>query len=302
MGPILLTGATGQVGGALLHALTPLGEVVAPTRQQLDLTDPDSIRACIHRLRPRWVVNPAAYTAVDKAESEPSLADAVNHLAVQAIGEAAHEVGAAVAHFSTDYVFSGTGTAPYRETDPTAPASVYGATKLAGEQALAASGAAHLIFRTSWVYGATGKNFLLTILKLARERDTVRIVADQHGAPTGSGDLARMTLAVMRQTETRAAERSQGIAECVTSVAGTYHAAGAGSTTWFGFAEEALRQLEAIHPNTRFAKLLPITSEEYPTLAKRPLNSRLDCTKLAIIFGWTMPPWQDTLAGVLAQI
>ncbi len=169
---ILLTGVTGQVGGELLQTLAPIGEVISPTRQQIDLADHAndfrSLRETIQTLRPRWIVNPAAYTAVDKAETETELAYAINRDAVRAIGEEAHRIGACVIHFSTDYVFSGTGETPYTEQDPTGPVSIYGASKLAGEQALAQSGAPHIIFRTSWVYGAHGKNFLLTILKLAR--------------------------------------------------------------------------------------------------------------------------------------
>ena len=196
---ILLTGVTGQVGGELLRTLGPLGEVVAPSRAEMDLANQSSIREMIRSVKPRWIVNPGAYTAVDKAESEPELAYAINAEAVRAIGEEASAIGAGVIHFSTDYVFDGSGSAPYRETDTTRPVSVYGASKLAGERALAESGAGHAIFRTSWVYATRGKNFLLTILKLAREREKLRIVADQHGAPTWSRDLSRLTAEVIRQ-------------------------------------------------------------------------------------------------------
>ena len=171
-GRILLTGASGQVGGELVKTLKPLGEVVAPARTEMDLADVDSVREMIRAVRPRWIVNPAAYTAVDKAESEPEVAFAINAEAVRVMGEEARAIGAGVIHFSTDYVFDGSATAPYRETDSTGPVSVYGASKLAGERALGESGAGQIIFRTSWVYGARGKNFLLTILKLARERES----------------------------------------------------------------------------------------------------------------------------------
>lgn len=190
---ILVTGGSGQVGGELLKTLAPLGQVVAPSRPELDLSDADAVRDAIRSFRPRWIVNAGAYTAVDKAENEPDVAYAINHRAVKAIGEEAREIGAGVIHFSTDYVFDGTKSGPFAEEDATGPMSVYGASKLAGEQALNASGAEHAIFRTSWVYGATGKNFLLTILRLAREREVMRVVGDQHGAPTWSRDLARMT-------------------------------------------------------------------------------------------------------------
>jgi len=201
---ILLTGASGQVGGELLETLKPLGEVIAPARVEMDLANAASVREMIRSVGPRWIVNPGAYTEVDKAESEPELAYAINAEAVRAMGEEARAIGAGVIHFSTDYVFDGSANAPYRETDATGPVSVYGASKLAGEKALAESGAGFLVFRTSWVYGARGKNFLLTILKLARERETLRVVADQYGAPTWSRDLAKMTAEVIGQCEAKA--------------------------------------------------------------------------------------------------
>ncbi|NYF78206.1 dTDP-4-dehydrorhamnose reductase [Granulicella arctica] len=301
-GPILLTGTSGQVGGQLLLTLAPFGEIVAPLRHEMDLSHPDSVREMIRTVRPRWIVNPGAYTAVDKAESEPEIARAVNRDTVAVMGEEAQKLGAAVIHFSTDYVFPGLGTTPYLETDEPAPMSVYGATKLAGEQALAASGAAHLIFRTSWVYGATGKNFLRTILKLARERETLRIVADQHGAPTWDCDLARMVASVMEQCEARASIEGTSIAEVVNAVSGVYHAAGAGETTWHGFASEAVRQMQQKEPATRFAILEGIATSEYPTPANRPANSRLNCGKLERSFGWKMPEWQQSLRSVIAEL
>ncbi len=297
---ILLTGATGQVGSELLPLLEPFGNVIVPSRAEIDLANPDSLRELIRSVRPRWIVNPAAYTAVDKAESEPDLAYAINAEAVKAIGEEASAIGATVIHFSTDYVFDGSGTTPYTETDPTGPQSVYGASKLAGEQALIASGAAHLIFRTSWVYGATGKNFLLTILKLARERDTLRIVADQHGAPTWSRDLARMTAHVIHQCEALAGVRP--LSEALASLSGIYHAAGSGETTWHGFAAEAVRLQRERDPESKLATLHPILTSEYPTPAKRPVNSRMSCEKLAHRFGWTMMDWQQSLQDVLAEL
>src|SRR5580765_6408945 len=210
-GRILLTGATGQVGFELFRALAPMGEVVAPSRAEMDLADEASVRRMVREVQPRWIVNPGAYTAVDKAESEPELAYAVNERAVRVMGEEALALGAGVIHFSTDYVFSGAAAVfdgglprPYVEEDATGPVSVYGASKLAGEVALAESGAGYLIFRTSWVYGARGKNFLLTILKRARERERLRVVDDQHGAATWSRDLARMTARAMDWVEASA--------------------------------------------------------------------------------------------------
>lgn len=298
-GKILLTGSTGQVGGELVRLLAPLGEVVAPTREAMDLADVASVRREIRSVRPRWIVNPAAYTAVDKAESEPELAYAINAEAVRAIGEEARALGAGVVHFSTDYVFDGAAEHPYRETDATNPVSVYGASKLAGEQALAATGAAHLIFRTSWVYGARGKNFLLTILRLARERETLRVVADQHGAPTWSRDLAMLTAHAMARCEDSA--KGGAIADALTGLRGIYHAAGAGETTWHGFAVEAVRLAQDREPAVRFAAIEAITTAEYPTAAKRPANSRMDCGKLAKQFGWRMMDWRESLQKVMAE-
>jgi dTDP-4-dehydrorhamnose reductase len=305
-GGILITGSTGQVGGALLHTLAPLtglvGELYAPTRDGLDLSNPASIRAAVQSLRPRWIVNPAAYTAVDKAESEPGLAAAINTDAPRILAEEAQKIGAAILHFSTDYVFAGEGTTPYTEEDATGPVSVYGATKLAGEQAIAAATSAHIILRTSWVYGATGKNFLLTVLRVARERPLMKIVADQHGAPTWSFDLARLAAHIITQSEATAAAGPISLAEAVQQVSGVYHAAGAGETTWHGFGVEALRQMRQREPGTSFAELQPITTAEYPTPAARPENSRMSCEKLHRTFSWRMPPWQDSLADVVAQL
>jgi dTDP-4-dehydrorhamnose reductase len=278
---ILITGATGQVGSALLR-LFP--NALTPTRAQLDLADGTSIRTYIQQTRPAWILNPAAYTAVDKAESEPALAHAINAEAPRILGEEALKIGARVIHFSTDYVFDGTKPEPYVETDFTNPLSVYGVSKLAGEQALAASGAAHLILRTSWVYAATGKNFLLTILRLAAERPEMNIVADQHGAPTAALDLAALVAHVVAANPD------------LTETGGVYHATASGSTTWHGFASEALRLSNMPNPAT----LHPIPTSAYPTPASRPLNSRLNCDKLADTFNQRLPPWQDSLAVVLA--
>jgi dTDP-4-dehydrorhamnose reductase len=299
-GKILVTGATGQVGGELAKTLAPLGEIVVPGRTEMDLSHADSVRAAIRAAQPRWIVNAAAYTAVDRAESEPELAYAINAEAVRAIGEEARLIGAGVIHFSTDYVFDGTGSAPYLETDPASPVSVYGASKLAGERLLAESGALHMIFRTSWVYGAQGKNFLRTILKLAREREVLRVVGDQHGAPTWSRDLARMAAHIIVQCEAEAKGRT--LAEALAETSGVYHAAGGGETTWHGFAAEAVRLAQERSPETRLAKIEAITTSEYPTAAKRPANSRLDCDKLARRFGWSMMDWRESLRQVVAEL
>lgn len=297
---ILLTGRTGQLGSELLRTLEPFGEIVAPSHAEMDLANASSIREVIRLNRPRWIVNPAAFTAVDLAEGEPDRAYAINSEAIKVMGEEARSLGAGVIHFSTDYVFDGSGSQPYREGDPTGPLGVYGASKLAGEEALAASGASHLIFRTSWVYGATGKNFLRTILRLAEERETLRIVADQYGAPTWSRDLARMTAAVLEQCEVAA--RGMGLSEGLAEVGGIYHAAGRGETTWHGFAAEAVRLRQQTFPDFRLACIEPITTAEYATPAKRPANSRMDSGKLRERFGWTMMDWHDSLHEVLSEI
>lgn len=301
-GTILVTGKNGQVGGELVKVLSSFGDIVAPAREEMDLTSPQSIRSAIREVRPRWIVNPAAYTAVDKAESEPELAYAINAEAVRTIGEEAQRIGAGVIHFSTDYVFDGTSSTPYVETDATRPVSVYGASKLAGELALAESGAACMIFRTSWVYGSVGKNFLRTILQLAEEREQLRVVADQHGAPTWSRDLAEMTAHVIRRCEDISARNGERPLDAFARLGGIYHAAGSGETTWCAFATEALRMQRDRKPNRRFAAIEGITTSEYPTPARRPANSRLNCGKLEEKFGWRMMDWRESLRSVFQEI
>jgi dTDP-4-dehydrorhamnose reductase len=299
---ILVTGGSGQVGEALTRTLAPLGEVVAPGREELDLTDIDSIRKVMREYKPSWVVNAGAHTAVDKAESEPELAFAINATAPAVIAEEAKLVGAVAVHFSTDYVFDGTKATAYVETDATNPLNVYGRSKLAGEVALGASGVPYFIFRTSWVYGATGKNFLLSILRLAREREHLRIVADQHGAPTWSYDLARMTAYVIGRFEELAAQSDSTVEEVTRPVSGIYHASGAGETTWHGFAAAAIAELQALQPAAKLATLEAIKTAEYPTPAKRPLNSRMDCGKLERVLGWRMPEWRESLGLAMGEV
>ena len=301
-GPILLTGVNGQVGGELLPLLAALGEVVAPTREELDLGDPSAIRDIVRRVKPRWIVNPAAYTAVDRAETDVETAFAINRDAPGVLGEEAARIGAPVLHFSTDYVFAGDGTQPWSETDPTRPLGIYGSSKLAGEEALATSNAAHVVFRTSWVYGTRGKNFLLTILKFAREREELKIVADQHGAPTWSRDLARLAVRAILQSEEDAALKGITLNEAAQRIAGIYHACNAGFTTWFGFASEFVRLAQLAEPEQTFAKLIPIPSFEYPTPAKRPENSRMNCEKLARVLNFEMPTWENSTGQVMAEV
>ncbi|MDQ2926434.1 MAG: dTDP-4-dehydrorhamnose reductase [Acidobacteriota bacterium] len=291
---ILLSGASGQIGGELLHTLAPLGEVIAPSRTEMDLADTASIRTFIRAARPLWIVNAAAYTAVDQAESEPALAFTLNAEALRTIGTEARELDATVLHFSTDYVFNGHSSRPYIETDSTDPINVYGASKLAGEQALAETGAQSFILRTSWVYGATGNNFLRTILKLARERDTLRIVGDQRGAPTWSRDLARMTAHVIAHCEQTSTP--------VSDFTGIYHATANGETTWAAFAAEALRQLHQREPTAKFATITPIATADYTTAALRPANSRMSNEKLFRTFNYRMMDWRESLPQVLAEL
>lgn len=281
---ILLTGAGGQVGWELQRTLGCLGEVLAVDYDTLDLTDAEALRRRVRELAPMLIVNPAAYTAVDKAEAEPERARAVNALAPGVLADEAARLGALLVHYSTDYVFDGSGDTPWREDDACAPLNVYGATKLEGERAIQASGCRHLIFRTSWVYGARGSNFLLTMRRLMRERPELKIVADQIGAPTWCRDLAEATAQVLSQIVA-----PSGNVETAAPW-GVYHMCNAGETSWHGFAE-AIRTLDSAAVN-----LLPIPTCDYPTPAQRPLNSRLDCDKLQHTFGLRLRDWREALA------
>ena len=277
---ILLTGSSGQVGYELERSLQGLGQVVALDRSRMDLADLDQVRAVIRAVQPGLIVNPAAYTAVDKAESEPALAFRINAEAPGVMAEEAKKLGAALVHYSTDYVFPGDDPAPRSEGDATGPINVYGASKLAGEQAIAAAGIPHLIFRTSWVYGMRGKNFLLTMLKLARERDELRIVADQHGAPTWSRTIADATALVLAQAGGDPAwwDRHSGI----------YHLSSQGQTTWFDFTQAIMEQAGLA------CRLQPITSAEYPVPARRPQYSVLSSQRLQQFC--RLPHWRDALS------
>ena len=292
---ILVTGRDGQVGRELTHSLAKLGEVTATGRDDLDLTSDYAIRDVVHEVRPQLIVNAAAYTAVDKAESEPDFAHRINAEAVATLAAEAKAVGAAMIHYSTDYVFDGSKETPYVESDRTHPLSVYGKSKLDGEKALAAAGIPYLVLRTSWVYGGEGKNFLLTILRLAAERSELRIVSDQFGAPTWSRDIAQATASIAERWRHGkfSAEKS-----------GVYHMTAAGRTSWYGFAEEAvrLRSMSAAAQGTKFARLAPIPSAEYPTPAERPKNSQLDCAKLARKFDCRLPDWKTSVAAVVGAM
>ncbi len=301
-GPILLLGAHGQVGGEALPLLQGLGEVVSLTRAELDLSDGAAIRAAVRELKPRWIVNAVAYTAVDKAESESRTAYALNSDAPGILGEEAARIGSAVIHFSTDYVFSGAGSRPWREDDATGPLGVYGASKLAGERALAESGAAHFIFRTSWVFGARGENFLRRILQLALERDELKIVDDQVGSPTGSRTLARLVEHTIRRVEEKTKLESCGLEEAVRPMGGVYHASSREYTTWFSFATEFVRIAREAMPGKALAKLVPIPSSAYRTAAVRPKNSRLNGEKLLRSLEFEMPDWQSVTREVMEEV
>jgi dTDP-4-dehydrorhamnose reductase len=294
---LLLFGGNGQVGTELRRSLGSLGDVVATTRsgvledgtacERADFDEPESLPALIDRIAPDIVVNAAAHTAVDRAESEPDAAFRANAQAPRTIAEACARRGARLLHYSTDYVFDGRGTRPYREGEPTAPASVYGASKLAGEEAIRASGASHLILRTAWVYAAHGKNFLRTMLRLADERDELRVVADQLGTPTPAALIADVTAQLLVQAVTRS---------------GTWHLTATGATTWHGFAEAIMRGAQARGLIARVPRVLPIDTVDYPTPAARPAYSVLDCSALQRDFGIELPDWQDGLSHTLDEL
>jgi dTDP-4-dehydrorhamnose reductase len=281
---ILLTGCKGQVGSALAQVLAPLGELSAFDRQGLDLLDAASIGSTMAKVRPDIIVNAAAYTAVDRAEREGELAFAVNSRAVGELAREARAIGALLVHFSTDYVFDGEKPSPYVESDAPNPLNAYGRSKLAGERAVAASGCRHLIFRTSWVYGPAGRNFLHSILAAAQAKPELRVVDDQRGAPTSSGAIA----AALGQILAR-----RNLPE---TAAGIYHLSAAGETTWHGFATAILRARGLQTP------VVAISSDEYPAAARRPKNSVLDNSKIGAAFGVALPDWRQSLAAVLAAI
>ncbi len=277
---ILLTGVNGQVGWELRRTLATLGTVNAPTRSQLNLTDGEALRSFIRTLRPDLIVNPAAHTAVDKAESEPELARAVNAIAPAIMAEEAAKLGAAMIHYSTDYVFDGHKPGAYTEDDTTLAIGVYGQTKLEGEDAIRAAGIPYLILRTSWVYGLRGGNFLLTMQRLFKEREQLRIVADQYGAPTWSRMIAEATAQILTQ---------QPFAQDKDALQGTYHVTSRGRASWYQFAQAILDH--SILPGVKRPELIPIPGTDYPTPAQRPTNSVLAGDKLLRSFGLTLPDW-----------
>jgi dTDP-4-dehydrorhamnose reductase len=288
---VLVTGRAGQVGAEVVQALQGFAEVIAHDRSTLDLADPAQVAARVREARPDAIVNAAAYTAVDQAETDAEAARRVNATGPGVLAEEAKRTGALLIHYSTDYVFDGTKAAPYVETDATNPLGTYGRTKLEGERAIAASGCDHLILRTSWVYGPHGRNFLITMLRLGAQREELRIVDDQRGAPTSSAQLGRLTRALL---EREPALREKG---------GVYHATAAGETTWRRFAEAIFAgAARRAGPAFRTPRVVPITTAEYPTPARRPANSVLDNARLEQAFGVRLGDWREGLDEALSAL
>ncbi len=288
MARVLLLGAGGQLGMQLRRALGAAHELTALTRAEVDFSDVAAVRAAVRAAKAEIVINAAAYTAVDRAESEPELARLVNAVAVGVMAEEVARAGGWLIHYSTDYVFDGSGTKPWVELDATGPLSVYGQTKLDGESAIAAAGCKHVILRTSWVYAAEGKNFLHTMLRLGREREVLKVVDDQIGAPTTAEALTAATLAVVR---------TLGAAGTDAAASGVYHLTCAGETSWCGFARAIF---VAFAGRQKAPEVVGIPTEAYPTPAKRPRNSRMNCGKFAATFGFQMPGWEEALGEVAA--
>lgn len=291
---ILLTGINGQVGFELQRALAPLGEVIALDRQQMDLAQPDSILAALNHYQPAIIVNPAAYTAVDKAETDTEQAMAINAVAPKIMAEWAAQHQALLVHYSTDYVFDGRKESAYQEDDVTNPQSMYGKSKCLGEEAIRAASPSHLIFRTSWVFGVHGNNFLKTILRLAQERSSLNIVADQCGAPTSAGLIAALSARIVQQYITAGLDFAYG----------TYHLCAGGETSWCDYARFIVQQAEkkGLTLKLTAAEVNPIPTTAYPLPAPRPANSRLDCSKLKQNFDLTIPHWQQGVTDVMAQL
>ena len=302
---ILLIGRNGQVGTHLSSLLPRLGELVAVNRQELDLTKPDDIRRTVQKIQPQWIVNAAGYTAVDQAESHEVTARAVNEQAPAAIAEEAKTIGAALVHYSTDYVFDGSKTSPYEETDTPNPINVYGKTKLGGERAIQESGALHLIFRTEWVYATQGRNFLLTILRLATQKKELRIVADQIVSPTTSREIAVATAKIISQLM----EKEEGVLS-LDAIGGIYNMTAEGETSWYEFANAILAEASSATHTLPWVKavtkgmpfltesVLPIKTAEYPTPACRPAYSVLSTARLHDRFGVRLPHWRAELQSL----
>lgn len=297
VGNILVTGGSGQVGYELVRALAPLGHIVAPTSTEMNLADADGIRAMVRNIAPAVIVNAAAYTSVDRAEVDQECCFAINAHAPGIFAEEAQRLGAALVHYSTDYVFDGTKRTPYTEDDAPCPANVYGASKLAGEQAIASVGGGYVILRTSWVYGARGTNFLRTIRRLARERHELTVVSDQVGSPTWSRAIAGTTALVLGKL----LGGSETTAENVARASGVYHLTADGSTSWYDFARAIVAD-ERERGEVACERIVPVTTAEYGAAAPRPLFSVLDNTKLRSRFDCAMPDWRTLLGLVLQDV
>jgi dTDP-4-dehydrorhamnose reductase len=306
---ILLLGKNGQVGQALQRTLAPLGELVALGRTQGsdglcgDLDQPECLSATIRQLRPDVIVNAAAYTAVDKAESEAEQAWRINAHAPEVLAREAEALGAWLVHYSTDYVFNGSGTESWQETDPTAPLNVYGQSKLEGELRVQAACTQYLIFRTSWVYAARGSNFAKTMLKLAQERERLTVIDDQWGAPTGAELIASVTAAAIQKVSEKAKQDTKQDTK-QDALAGIYHLVAAGTTNWHSYASHVISQAKALRPDMPWAvqEIAPVPSSAFVTAAKRPHNSRLNTHKLQAALGISLPDWQHGVDSLLAEI
>ena len=306
---ILLTGKNGQVGAELLRLLPQVGEVVAFGHDQLDLSNPSNIRQTIREVRPQLIVNAAAYTAVDQAETDETTAQAVNAQAPKLMAEEAKKIGAALVHYSTDYVFDGLKRAPYEEADLPNPINSYGKTKLAGEEAIRREGIPHLLFRTAWVYGTRGRNFLLAILRCAAEQEELKIVCDQTGAPTRASDIAAATTKILTSVYGQSVD-----APAVHAISGTYHMTAAGETTWFDFAKAILEEAAQSSPDVSWLaaatrgrpliarRVIPITTAEYGSRTRRPAYSILSNSRLTHTFGIVLSDWRTQLQNSFASV
>jgi dTDP-4-dehydrorhamnose reductase len=292
---ILVTGVTGQVGGALLKVLEPAAFIIAADHKELDLALPDLIAAALNRIRPDLIVNAAAYTAVDRAEDEKEIAFRINAEAPRVIAQWAADRGVPIVHFSTDYVFDGVGVTAWREDDPAKPLSIYGASKLAGDDAVRSAGGPHLIVRTSWVYAANGTNFLQTIVRLAKERKELRIVADQFGAPTSARLIADAVARIVGDNRSH-------LPECFVASKGLVNVVASGQTSWHGFAVAIVEGLRTRGVTFAIENIVPIATRDYPTKARRPANSRLDLTRLRQVFQIQPPRWDQALAVELDKL
>jgi dTDP-4-dehydrorhamnose reductase len=290
--PILLIGSNGQVGSYLLQVLTQVGNIVPITRKDVDLAEPESLRKVIREYLPQIIINAAAYTAVDKAQSEPKLADAINGVAPSVMAQEAEKLGAFLIHISTDYVFDGNNSRPYSETDVTNPVSAYGISKLAGEQAIQQVCTRYLILRTAWVYGSLGKsNFVKTMLRLGKDKQEIRVVADQIGTPTSARSIASALASLIPLIQTD-----------ISALTGIYHYTNSGTASWYDFADAIFEEAQILGFPLQIQRLIPITTPEYPTPAIRPAYSVLACKKISTLLGTYPPHWRQSLKVILKEM